>query len=191
MALKAQPYVGGIKGSVADGSLDITKAPLALTLNGARLELIKDAWLVDPSGAQIHATVPSSASNASSIQLTFSAGAFGTAAGRTYHLKYSFGVPPTEVDAKGLAVTTSGTPAPVINTLVPTSAKVGDAVTITGTNLGDALGSVSFNGNAGTITSWTPTIITARVPTGATTGAVIVTTAGKTPSNGMQFTVTR
>jgi hypothetical protein len=80
--------------------------------------------------------------------------------------------------------------APTITSLSPTSGPVGTLVTITGTNFGGTQGSstIKFNGTAATPTSWSSTSITAPVPSGATSGNVIVTVAGA-PSNGSNFTV--
>jgi RHS repeat-associated protein len=81
--------------------------------------------------------------------------------------------------------------APSITSLSPTSGAVGASVTITGRNFGSPQGSstVKFNSTtATTITSWSTTSIVAVVPTGATTGNVVVTVGG-TASNGVSFTV--
>jgi hypothetical protein len=80
---------------------------------------------------------------------------------------------------------------PAITSISPSSAPVGAAVTITGTNFGSAQGTstVVFNGNAAvTIGSWSATAIVATVPTGATTGNVVVTVSG-TASNGVALTI--
>jgi RHS repeat-associated protein len=79
---------------------------------------------------------------------------------------------------------------PNISNLNPTSGPVGTSVTITGTNFGSSQGSstVSFNGTTATVTSWSATSIVAPVPSGATTGNVIVTVSG-VASNGETFTV--
>ncbi len=68
-------------------------------------------------------------------------------------------------------------PAPSISSLSQTSGSVGTAVTITGTNFGATQGTstVKFNGTAGTPTAWSGTSITVPVPSGATTGNVVVT----------------
>jgi IPT/TIG domain len=82
-------------------------------------------------------------------------------------------------------------PAPHITKLSVTSGPVGTAVTITGTNFGSPQGSgtVTFNGTAATtITSWSATSIVTAVPTGATTGNVVVNASG-VASNGVKFTV--
>ncbi len=67
---------------------------------------------------------------------------------------------------------------------------VGVAVTITGSNFGATQGTskVAFNGTTATVTSWSATSIVVTVPTGATTGNVVVTVLG-TASNGSAFTI--
>ena len=79
-------------------------------------------------------------------------------------------------------------PIPNINGISPNSGLVGTAVTITGTNFGAAQGisTVTFNGAAATPTSWSDTSITVPVPTGATTGNVVVTVSNAA-SNGVNF----
>ena len=64
-------------------------------------------------------------------------------------------------------------------------------MTITGTNFGATQGTstVTFNGTAATPTSWSATSIAVPVPSGATTGNVVVTVGGA-GSNGVNFTVT-
>jgi hypothetical protein len=81
--------------------------------------------------------------------------------------------------------------APSISSLSPTSGAVGASVTITGSNFGATQGTstVKFNTTtATTITSWSATSIVAKVPTGATTGNVVVHASG-VDSNGKAFTV--
>ena len=80
---------------------------------------------------------------------------------------------------------------PSITSLNPTSGPVGTGVTITGTNFGSSQGTstVTFNGTAGTSTSWSATGIAVPVPIGATTGNVLVTVRG-VASNGVSYTVT-
>jgi hypothetical protein len=82
--------------------------------------------------------------------------------------------------------------APSITSLSPTSGGAGISVTITGSGFGSSQGTntVKFNGTtATTITLWSATSIKAAVPTGATTGNVVVTVGG-VASNGKPFTVT-
>ena len=81
------------------------------------------------------------------------------------------------------------TPAPVIEKLKPASGPVGTNVKIKGSNFGTS-GTVTFNGTAASPTSWESDKIQVKVPEGATTGPVVVTTAGGQSSAGVTFTVT-
>src|SRR5260221_14428886 len=80
--------------------------------------------------------------------------------------------------------------APTISNLSPPTGAVGATVTITGTNFGSSQGTstVKFNGTTATATSWGTTSIVVTVPTGATTGNVVVTVSNHA-SNGYAFTV--
>ncbi|MEW5977242.1 MAG: DNRLRE domain-containing protein [Acidobacteriota bacterium] len=79
---------------------------------------------------------------------------------------------------------------PVITSLTPQIGLPGTAVTIAGSNFGSSQGSgtLTFAGVPVSPTSWSPTSIVAAVPSGATTGPVVVTLSGVS-SNGMVFTV--
>ena len=77
---------------------------------------------------------------------------------------------------------------PSISQLSSTSGGVGTSVTITGANFGSSPGTVAFNGTPATVTNWNNSSITTVVPTGATSGNVVVTVNG-IASNGSQFTV--
>ncbi len=87
----------------------------------------------------------------------------------------------------GFTVLTSSS-VPAISSLSPNSGAVGAAVSIVGTNFGSSSGSVSFNGTSAFVSSWTDTVIEATVPSGATSGNVVVSATGGT-SNGVSFTV--
>ena len=96
------------------------------------------------------------------------------------------------VASNGVSFTVTGSGSgPTISSLSPTSGPVGTAVTITGTSFGSSQGTstVTFNGTAATVTSWSATSIATTVPSGATTGNVVVTVGG-VASNGVSFTVT-
>ena len=85
------------------------------------------------------------------------------------------------------------TPAPVISKLKPESGPVGTNVKIKGSNFGTSPGTVTFNGTNAPLnpsSNWESKKIQARVPEGATTGLVVVTTAGGQSSNSVTFTVT-
>jgi Bacterial Ig domain/IPT/TIG domain/Purple acid Phosphatase, N-terminal domain/Putative collagen-binding domain of a collagenase len=94
------------------------------------------------------------------------------------------------VASSGVSFTVTAAAAPVISSLNPSSGTVGTAITVTGTNFGASQGSstVTFHGAAATPTSWSATSITVPVPTGATTGNVVVTVSG-VASNGVNFIV--
>ena len=76
---------------------------------------------------------------------------------------------------------------PTILSLSPTSGPVGASVTISGYNFGSS-GSVTFNNQTATTTSWNSTTIIATVPSTATTGNVVVT-SNSASSVGVPFTV--
>jgi parallel beta-helix repeat protein len=80
---------------------------------------------------------------------------------------------------------------PTISGLSPFAGPVGTVVTLTGSNLGTAQGTstVTFNGTPASPTSWSPSSIVVPVPSGATTGPVVVTVGGQA-SNAVVFTVT-
>ena len=90
-----------------------------------------------------------------------------------------------------VTVTGQRPPPPMISVLNPTSGSVGDAVRLTGTSFGGSQGTstVTFNGLRATATSWSDGTIDVRVPTGASSGSVVVTVGGQA-SNGVAFTVT-
>ena len=69
-----------------------------------------------------------------------------------------------------------------VSGFAPSSGPAGTVVTISGNGLlpAGAGAAVAFNGATGTVLAATSTAITAIVPTGATTGRISVTTAGKT-----------
>ncbi|HET9309008.1 MAG TPA: IPT/TIG domain-containing protein, partial [Candidatus Sulfotelmatobacter sp.] len=92
------------------------------------------------------------------------------------------------VASKGVTFTVI--PPPSITSISPTSGVTGTAVTISGSNFGSTQGSsaVTFNGTAGTVTSWSSTKVIATVPTAATTGNVVVT-VNTQASNGVNFKV--
>jgi IPT/TIG domain len=81
-------------------------------------------------------------------------------------------------------------PAPMVVSFTPTSALVGASVTISGTNLTGAT-AVRFNGVSASYVVNGASQITARVPTGATSGPIAVTTPGGRAVSGSIFTVRR
>lgn len=116
---------------------------------------------------------------------------FGAVTQATYTVdsatKITTKVPAGAVTAKITVTTAAGTatspndftviPPPVITSFAPTSAKVGDDVTLTGTGLNGAT-AVKIGGVAATIKTNTATSLVATVGAGAANGSVEVTTPG-------------
>jgi len=77
-----------------------------------------------------------------------------------------------------------------ISSVSPTKGGIGAAVTITGIAFGQTQGTstVKFNGTIAAPSSWSDSSIVVPVPSGATTGNIVVVVGGGT-SNGINFTV--
>ncbi|PYU50485.1 MAG: hypothetical protein DMG53_03080 [Acidobacteria bacterium] len=138
-------------------------------------------------------------SNFGSSQGTGTATFNGTTAGVTTWGASSIAVTvPNGATTGNVVVNTSGvasngksfTVTPAITSLSITTGAVGAAVTITGTTFGSTQGTstAKFNGTTATVTSWGASSIAVTVPSGATTGNVVVTVSSQ-PSNGVNFTV--
>jgi RHS repeat-associated protein len=92
-----------------------------------------------------------------------------------------------------VAVTGPTAPGPAVTSVSATTGSVGSTVTISGTGFGVSQGSssVTLNGVASTISSWSNTIVSITIPSGATTGYLVVTVAPSMDnSNPTYFTVT-
>jgi YD repeat-containing protein len=89
------------------------------------------------------------------------------------------------------ALTVTPLPVPAISSVSPTSGTAGTSVTISGSNFGATrgTGSVSFNGTAAGITSWSNTSIVATVPALTASGNIVVTSGNGIASNSVSFTV--
>jgi hypothetical protein len=70
----------------------------------------------------------------------------------------------------------------------PTAAPIGGMVTVTGTSFGDAPGAVTFNGTQAVPSTWSNTSVTFPVPSGATSGSIVVTSNGW-DTNGVYYFV--
>jgi DNA-binding beta-propeller fold protein YncE len=90
----------------------------------------------------------------------------------------------------GIAIATTQPPAPVVNSVTPSSGSTvgGESVTITGTNLASAE-SVTIGGNSATISSDSASSITVTTPPGnAGPADVVVTTIGGSVTDAQAFT---
>jgi hypothetical protein len=120
------------------------------------------------SDAELHATVPTGALTGP-IAVTTPSG--------------------TGTSSTNFTVSTAGGSPPVVASFSPTSGSVGTNVSITGTGFTGVTG-VTFNGTAASFTFNSDTSISARVPTGASTGPIAVTTGNGTGTSTTSFTVT-
>jgi IPT/TIG domain/Right handed beta helix region len=93
----------------------------------------------------------------------------------------------TAVSPTAFTVTQSTT-APQISSFTPTSGSTGTSVTISGSGFTGAT-SVAFNGTKAAFTVSSASQISTSVPTGATTGAISVTTSAGTATSSSSFTV--
>jgi uncharacterized repeat protein (TIGR03803 family) len=108
--------------------------------------------------------------------------------GTLYGTTYLGGVTgPYCTDGCGTVYSLAMSLAPFVKTL-PTIRSVGQSVVILGTDLTGAT-SVTFNDTPATFTVVSATEITTKVPTGATSGTVVVTTPSGTLSSNVVFTV--
>jgi hypothetical protein len=147
----------------------------SVTINGTGLSgttavkfggVAASAFSVNPSGTQISTTVPSGAVTGK-ITVTTPGG--------------------TATSATNFTVTTT---APTISSFSPKSGPVGTSVRINGSGFAGAT-AVRFNGVSASFTVNTQgTRIDTKVPTGATTGKITVTTPGGTATSAANFTVT-
>ncbi len=93
------------------------------------------------------------------------------------------------IDDVKITGTATATNAPTISDFTPSSGSVGTSVAITGTYF-TASTTVAFNGVAATNVSVTnATALTATVPSGATTGAITVSTSGGSATSAVPYTV--
>ncbi len=214
-SLSVNPTTGVITGTLTSTSAG-TYSVTATASDGSLTNGKTFTWTVTdvPQAPNITSLSPTSGSVGTTV--TISGANFGTTQGTSSTVQFS-GIPATPTSwsatqivaavpsgsATGLVTVTVGGIAsngvaftvvastPSITSLSPTSGSVGTTVTISGANFGTTQGAssaVRFNGTLATPTTWAATSIVVPVPTGATTGAVVVTVGG-IASNGMSFTV--
>ena len=91
-----------------------------------------------------------------------------------------------------VSVTQSSSPAPVISSVSETTGSAGSQVVILGSNFGStqSAGGVMLNAAPVTINTWSATVIDVTIPSGASTGYLVVSIAPSMDSNPVFFTVT-
>ena len=155
---------------------------------------------LSPPSGPVGSSVTIAGANFGASQGTSTVAFHGALANPTNWTATSVTAPvPSAATSGNVYVTVAGQPSnglsfavtPIITSLTPTSGTAGTSITISGAGFGPTQGTsiVAFNGAAATPTNWSPTSIAAPVPSGATTGNVVVTVGG-IPSNGVNFTVT-
>lgn len=157
---------------------------------------------LSPSSGPVGSSVVIAGSNFEPIQGTSRVSFNGiTASVTSWSASSITAVVPAGASTGNVVVTVSGVPSagvnftvvppPSINTITPNSGAVGSSVVIAGSNFGATQGgsTVSFNGTAATVSSWSAGSITVSVPAGASSGNVVVTMAGGVSSAGVNFTV--
>jgi RHS repeat-associated protein len=148
-----------------------------------------------PTGTSVTITGSNFGASQGSSTVTFN----GTTATPTSWSMTGIVVPVPAAAATGNVVVTVGvvpsngvsfSVVPNITSLSPSSGMAGTAITIAGTGFGATQGTstVTFNAMSATPTSWSNTSIVVPVPTGATTGNVVVSVSSLT-SNGAYFDV--
>ena len=133
--------------------------------------------------ATVSVVLPSALNNVSSVRLRFyeysTSGAGTPAAGSQ---------PKISIDNVAVTSTTASAN-PEVTSFSPTVGKTGSSITITGANFGSSTPTVSFNGTAATVSSFTSTSIVVTVPVGAATGKISVTAGGLAAQSLTDFTV--
>lgn len=192
-----------VPASATSGNVVVTVA--GMTSNTSNFTVTLPAPAISsltPSSGPVGASITIAGSNFGATQGTSTVTFNGVLASPTAWTANSITAPvPAAATTGNVVVTVGGAasngvsftvtpPPPAITSLNPVSGLVGSFVTISGTNFGSSQGTstVAFNGTAASPTSWSSTSIVAPVPTGATTGNVVVTVGGQA-SNGLNFTV--
>ena len=135
-----------------------------------------------------------------SSTVTFNGTSAGTISGGNWSNASINAVVPSGATSGSVVVTVSSQPSnvlpftvigiPTLTSAVPSSARIGASVTVTGAHFGATQGNstIQFHGTTATPTYWSNTAIIVPVPTGATNGDIVVSVAAQA-SNGLAFTV--
>src|SRR6266567_4401448 len=166
---------------------NVTVSASGVTSSGVNFTVLPGITSLSPTAGAIGASITINGTNFGSTQGSSTVTFNGTATTPTSWGAFSIGVPVPSAATTGNVVVTVGAlssvgvnftvvPAPTISSLSATSGTVGTSITITGTNFGSTQGTstVTFNGTLATPASWNATSIAVPVPSGATTGNVLV-----------------
>jgi trimeric autotransporter adhesin len=193
--IKAPVPTGATSGSVVVTASGTVSNSVTFTVPGTGPSITG----LSPSSGPVAASVTITGTNFDATQSTSTVTFNGVPATATGWSPTSIvATVPSGATSGTVVVTVSGTAsggfsfsvAPNITNLSPATGAVGATVTISGTSFGSTQGTstVSFNGTAATPTSWSASSITVPVPSGATSGNVVVTVGG-VASNGVNFSV--
>ena len=174
------------QGTSASASVNLTTTTANGDLLLAGISTANAATFTAGNGYLIQETVPAEPNTKLIAEDQFQATAGSASAGASLGASDHWGA----AAAAFKAAAGSGGTAPSITSLNPTSGIIGTSVTISGSNFGSTQGTstVTFNGTIAAPTSWGATSIMVPVPTGASTGNVVVTVASLA-SNGVNFTL--
>ena len=173
-------------------ALGTTSTPQPVTLTNSSLGAVKILSLSATGDFSetdnCVASSPLPVNGSCTANVSFSPTTGGTQVGKL-SVANGANIVPISISLTGTGTGTALTPA--ITTVSPSSGAVGTPVTITGTNFAATQGTsaVTFNSTPAIPTSWNSTSMVVPVPSGATTGNVVVTVGG-VASNGISFTVT-
>jgi RHS repeat-associated protein len=196
----ASSIVVAVPTSATTGNVVVTVSSQAS--NGVSFTVVPYITSLSPTSGAVTSSITISGTTFGATQGTSTVTFNGSTATPTGWAASSIVVPvPTGATTGNVVVTVSNqasngvsftvVAAPSITGLSPSSGSAGTAVTITGANFGSTQGTstVTFNGTTATPTSWGASSIVVPVPTGATTGPVLVTVSGAA-SNSSTFTMT-
>lgn len=192
--------VAPVPGSLPVGFADVSVTVGGVTSNTNSFLVIPVITRATPSSAPVGTPVTLDGSSFGGQQGTSTVTFNGVTAMPTSWSNTSITVPvPSGATYGPIVITvngfqTNGLIFPVLPNIValsPNSGQAGSSVTISGTTFEQTqgFGGITFNGVPATVQSWSDTSISAVLPSGATTGNVVVQTGRLLNSNGANFTV--
>jgi Bacterial Ig domain/IPT/TIG domain len=187
-----------VPAAATSGTVVVTVAGQAS--NGVTFTVTPKINSLTPGSGSVGTSVTITGTTFGATQGTSTVTFNGAAATPTSWSATSISVPVPAAATSGLVVVTVAgqasngvnfTVPPVISSLTPNGGLPGTNITVSGSGFGatQGTGTITFNGTAATPTSWGVSSIVVPVPTGATTGNVVVTVQG-VASNGQYFPVT-